>query len=258
MKVSDTVIQFLADYYELSDIEINLYVSLLKRGPSTIMDLANFADVNRATTHINVETLIKKGFVVQSKMPNSKRRVVIAEDPKKLRTVLNNKKLQLEKAEIALPDIITNLQSIAPSVESRSDIEIEYFENKSEVKNIYKKVLQADEIRSYVNLDKIINIFPDNSVAYIEAHKRNKNMKIWAIISADVREADEFSGVMDPKRYKSKIIKPEQQTAPVDFLIFDDKIAYITVEDSTKGVILKNKYIVEHSVSIFNLLWSLI
>lgn len=258
MKASDDIKSFLSDNYNLSDIEVSLYISLLKRGPSTIMDLANFADVNRATTHINVETLIKKGLIVQSRKANTKRRIVIAEKPDKLGSILNNRKMQIEKAQVVLPDIVKNLSALLPEIDSRSGIEIEYFENKKEVKNIYKKVLEANEIRSYVNLDKVSEMMPDNGPLYIEAHKKNKKMKIWSIVSSADPKKNVFQKSMDNKRYFCKYLKNDTDISLVDFLIFDDYIAYITVEEQTKGVIIKNKYIQQHSEAIHKLVWSLL
>lgn len=251
--------EFLAENYDLSDIEIKLYITLLKIGPSTIMDLANVSEINRATTHINVESLIKKGFITQSKKVNSKRRIVIAEEPSKLQTILKRKKTLIEKAELILPDIVLNLSKISDiKKEGQSDVDIQYFEGKSEVEHIYEQVFKCTELRSYVNLQKIKEFLPNNTENYIKAHQKNKKMKIWSIISTLGPDSNFFEEVLDKKRYFAKYIKAQDNTPPVDSLIFDGAIAYITVEEMPKGVLIKNKYMYQHAVQVYGLIWNLI
>ena len=79
----------------LNEIEIDLYLALITIGPSTILELSRNTDIKRSTVHVNVESLIKKDFIKESKV--KQRRVIIAEDPKKLEKILNDKLLKIEE-----------------------------------------------------------------------------------------------------------------------------------------------------------------
>ena len=59
--------RFLANELDLPNKEITLYLNLFKYGARTIQELAELSNINRVTTHNNVENLTQKGLVTQIK-----------------------------------------------------------------------------------------------------------------------------------------------------------------------------------------------
>lgn len=258
MDKEDKIITFLCDQFDLSDTEAQLYIGLLKRGPSTIMEIAKFTGVNRATTHINIEDLIKYGLVTQTKKPNSKRRIVVAEPPEKFELILKQRKLKVNKALDSIPGVISGLVGMAENVVPSSEIEIKYYKGRDEVVNIYDEVLLADEIRSYLNASEVFKFFPENPDKFINAHRSNEDMKMWEILSASDEIFDGYSSGLDNERYFFKFFPDDVDISTVDYVMFDGKLAIISAEEEPSGVMLNSKALYVHSKEIFDFIWSVL
>ncbi|MBD3329197.1 winged helix DNA-binding protein [Candidatus Dojkabacteria bacterium] len=258
MNKTDELITFLTDQFDLSDTEAQLYIGLLKRGPSTIMEIAKFTGINRATTHINVEDLIKYGLVTQTKKPNSKRRVVVAEPPEKFELILKQRKLKVDKALEGMPGIISGLSKMADGVSQSSEIEIKYYKGREEVGNIYDEVLLANEVRSYLNATEVFKFFPENLEKFSAAHKSNPEMKMWEILSSKDEVFEGYSSDLDNSRYFFKFFPDDVDIKTVDYIIFDKKLAIISAEDEPSGVMLDSYALYTHSKEIFDFVWSMI
>lgn len=98
--------------FGLSEKEIYLYLTLLEMGPSTIIDLSRETGIKRSTTHANVDVLIQKGLVTQSKY--GERRRIVAEDAEKLFLLIEEKKWDIRKLEHSLDDVIGQLLAFIP------------------------------------------------------------------------------------------------------------------------------------------------
>ncbi len=253
MNIDPKVLNFLVDKFDLSETEAQLYIGLLKKGPSTVMDISRFTGINRATAHINLEDLIKKGFVNQTKKPNSKRRILVAERPDKLEFILRERKRKVERTLGVLPDIVTELKSMK-SDDIGSEVLVEYYKGKFEVENIYDEVLQSKEIRSYVNVEKVFDVFPENEKKFEATHKEREDMYMWEILNADNHYADS----LDSERYSHKIFPEKVDLSALDYVIYDGKIAIIKAVDEPTGIVIKSDELYESSVDIFDFVWSLI
>src|SRR3990172_12433706 len=110
-RIDKPIKNFLIDF-GLTDKEITVYLSLLKTGPNTIMNLSRETGIKRSTTHNTVEELIKKGLVSQTNY--GERRMVVAEDPKKLEFLLEQKRWEMKKLEDNLPDIVKTIYENVP------------------------------------------------------------------------------------------------------------------------------------------------
>src|SRR5260221_13055638 len=97
---------FLIDF-GLTEKEIVVYMTLVRSGPKTIMNLARETGIKRSTTHNTIEELIKKGLVSQTNY--GERKMVVAEDPDKLKFIMDQKKWDVQKLEKALPDTIKEI-----------------------------------------------------------------------------------------------------------------------------------------------------
>lgn len=253
MNIDPKVLNFLVDKFDLSETEAQLYIGLLKKGPSTVMDISRFTGINRATAHINLEDLIKKGFVNQTKKPNSKRRILVAERPDKLEFILKERKRKVERTLGVLPDIVTQLKSMK-SDDTGSEVLVEYYKGKFEVENIYDEVLQADEIRSYVNVEKVFEVFPENEEKFTSAYKSREDMYMWEILNSD----NPYANSISTNRYKYKFFPKKVDLSALDYIIYDGKIAIIKAVDEPTGIVIKSDELYESSVDIYDFVWSLL
>mgnify|MGYP001185020763 CR=1 FL=1 len=256
LKVDKSVKNFLLDF-GLTDKEITVYTTLLKTGPNTIMNLARETGIKRSTTHNTVEELIKKGLVSQTNY--GERRMVIAEDPDKLKFLMEQKKWDINKLEKNLPDAIKSIYETVPSAKANSLVEAKYYQGLKGVMSIYEEALRSKELRSYVSIEKMDRIFPENLDLFVEAQKKNKELIIKEIIedSPKSREITQVTSKSD--RYQFKLLPEGIDLTTADTILYDGRIAIINADQNNPtGIILNNNDYYKNSVALFDLLWSLI
>lgn len=248
--------KFLLDEFALSSNEVALYIALLKCGHSTILELAEHTGINRATTHVNVESLTKKRLVTQIKKGQGSRRTIMAEPPEKLHTLLKEQKAKIEAAEQQLPQMITKLSNLKELAQKNSGMEIRYYKGKNEVRFIYDEVLKANEIRTYANTAELLKIFPINPQKFITAHRTNPKMRIWEIME-DSSETRAYVKQMSADRFFFRLVTECLPLPPTtDYIIFDGKVAIIEAPHGViSGILIENKNFYASSVAIHKFVW---
>ncbi|MHA1492050.1 MAG: helix-turn-helix domain-containing protein [Promethearchaeota archaeon] len=248
--------KFLADELSLSKKEVGLYLNLIKYGPSTILELSEITGINRATTHVNIENLTQKGLVTQMRKGRGSRRLIMAEPIEKLPIIFKERKMRIETAENQLPFITDNLANLKKEHRSGDSMEIRRYTGKDEVKLIYNEVLKTNELRTYANPNEIIKVFPANSLKFAEAHKKNKNMRVWEIMG-DSKETREYIKLMDKERFFYRLAIEKLILPSMDYLIFDGKIAMVEASQGlVSGVLIENSNFYKASVSIHKFVWN--
>lgn len=252
LKIDKSVKNFLLDF-GLTEKEITVYTTLLKTGPNTIMNLARETGIKRSTTHNTVEELIKKGLVSQTNY--GERRMVIAEDPDKLKFLMEQKKWDINKLEKNLPDIIDTITHMVPTSRETNTSEVKYYTGEKGIQLIYNEALKAKELRSYANIKKIFEIFPDNSDIFTQSHKNNKDLNLWEIVEdSDIARnyAEKFTA---KERYHYKVSPVSFTAGALDVLIFDGRVAIISVKEGVTGMVISNEDYFNNTKEVFDFVW---
>lgn len=250
---------FLANELDLSKKEITIYLALVKFGPNTIQDLAELSNINRVTTHNNVENLTQKGLVTQLKKGRGSRRLIMAEPPEKLSVIFKERQAKIIAAEQQLDLITKELSNLKAEYKQSSGMEIKHYEGKNEVKLIYDDVLKAKEIRSYLNYKELIKIFPANPIKFIEAQKKRPDMQMWEILE-DSKEAREYADMTNFHNYYCKLATQKLNLASFDYIMFDGKIAAIDLSEgkNVNGIVIENENFYNNAVAIHKFDWQLL
>jgi len=95
----------------LSEKEAKVYLASLELGTSTAQTIAAKATVNRPTTYIMIESLIKRGLM--SSFEKGKKRFFVAGKPTQLLYILENKKRLLGEQEKIIATLIENIGMIS-------------------------------------------------------------------------------------------------------------------------------------------------
>ncbi|MBT5338059.1 hypothetical protein HN858_03675 [Candidatus Falkowbacteria bacterium] len=96
--------------FGLSDKESRVYLAALELGTSTIQELSQKSNVNRATTYIQVETLLKRGLL--STVDKNKKSVFIAERPDRLLSILDEQKQKIENKHDKIKKLIPDFEAL--------------------------------------------------------------------------------------------------------------------------------------------------
>lgn len=237
--------------FGLSEIEVDIYLGLLETGPVSVLELSKHIDQKRTTTHVNVESLIEKGLVVQTKKDN--RRKVFAENPQKLKQILDNRRKTLDDLESLFPDVVSQINSIS-KLDKKSDIQIKYYEGKESVRNIYMDVIKAKELYSFVNIEKVLSVFPENSKIFSEILEERDDIRIWEIIE-DSEVSRKYTKSIN-KKYQYKFMNENYTFADTDIMIFDNKVAFVNLDpNNITGIMIEAETISKSLKSLHQFMW---
>jgi len=259
MKLSiDKNIQEFLEEFNLSEREIVIYLSLLKTGPNTIMNLARETGIKRSTTHNNVEELIKKGLVSQTNY--GERRMVVAEDPDKLKFLLDQKKWKMKKMEDNLDSVVDTINKMIPEARENTEIEVKYYDGERGFKEVCERSLAYanDEILFISNLDEWYKIYTEeyDRDSYVPKRlEKNLNLKILA------PEGDMFQQLVQEGAKDNKLLREIRLLKDADkfhstYIIYGNEVSMMISSEPYTAIVLQVKDIAESFRSLFYSYWN--
>lgn len=254
MKLGKSVKNFLVDF-GLTDKEIVVYTTLLKTGPNTIMNLARETDIKRSTTHNTVEELIKKGLVSQTNY--GERRMVIAEDPDKLKFLMEQKKWDIVKLEKNLPDVIKSIYESVPNSKENTKVEVKYYQGERGFKEVCQRSVDnsTNEVFIISNVEDWRKVYSEEygKEYYIPARLKKKVFLKQLCVNNQLG-IDFMKGDKDNFR--------ESRLLPVDFeskstiIICDKEVSLMISSEPYTAIVIEDADLAESFRSMFNLMWT--
>ena len=238
----------------LSKNVVELYLLLLQLGPIEVKDLAQKAGIPRSTAYTYLDVLKEKELI--TKQVSEAGIEIIALEPEEALSYVVKQKLQEDKMlNDELPKILKTLKRDFPPLEKEQldEARIRFYQGKFGIHKLYTAALQASEIRSYVNIEEVLAGFPQNSVMFDRALKRNPNIKIFEICEDSPRARDRAR--TSDKNHHYKILPKDSKLFSQDMLIYNDTIAIIHLSQRPTGIVITNKTIATNFALIFDLLW---
>lgn len=251
----ENILNFLKQL-ELSEIEAKLYLTLLKNGPTSVRDLAETIDIKRTTTYFYIDQLIEKGLIM--KLVKGSKKMVAANPPETLQHLVEQKVASAKLVEQRFPSILASLTATLPQNKNAEEAEIKYYKGKNGVKKIYEESLRSKELRSYINLTDIENIFPENFQLFDNAFKHNKEIKMYEIVEDSPLSRKQIKISSENDRYFCKLMPKDMKLTAQDILIYDDKVSIINLKDKIDGVVLSNSDFYNNSKILFDFIWRIL
>ncbi len=123
----------------LEQRETDLYLALLKLGPSSIRDIASSAGINRGTSYELLKGLQKKQLVTY--YPKGKRRFFCAENPEQLLVLAKEKSDKLQHSiDVLRHEIVPDLSSFQSN---DSGVDVRYYEGDDGIEFVLKDILST-------------------------------------------------------------------------------------------------------------------
>lgn len=229
----------------LSKTESKIYIFLLTNGISTPTQIAKGTSVMRTNTYNVLNSLKDKGLIKAQK--KGKRDIYVANDPQAIIRSIETKK---EAAERIVPDLeaLYTIQKNKPV--------ITFYEAFSEVQDIYLQTLHADEVLAIGSTKALSAVAEDFLQSYF---KKLKERKIYFqdILTEDsefvAQASKQTMGVLYDYRFLPNNIKDQ----PTDILIWNDKIALITLEEPIFGTVIQSLPLAKTFKILFRLLYQM-
>lgn len=230
-----------------SDKEAQLYLSLLRLGPSSVRRLAEVSGLNRGTAYDLLKSLQEKGVV--SFYDKESKQHFVAENPEKLFTVLKQQAEDLQQADQELGKLVPELQALYHKGGERPIAR--YFGKKdlnlvledvlstcAESEEKLYRIYSAEGLRHYLYTG-----FPSFSDARV-----GKGVRVKVIALGD---GGELRG-LDERKWL-----PTAEHTPTYIIIYPGKVASISLnaQGDPVAVVVENDGVYETQKEIFEALW---
>jgi HTH-type transcriptional regulator, sugar sensing transcriptional regulator len=227
--------------FGLNDKEIKIYLALLQLGRATVLSIAKKAGIKRPTAYLILESLMTQGLA--SKIPRKNKTLYIAENPKKLLKELEQKKREMEKI---MPNLLSiyNLKADKPAVKM--------YEGREGVLQVYEEIFKSKEVWWFGNVKSVYNNFRE-AFEVIEGLIKAKKMTLRDLMGNSEFER-EYARTHQRANHEIRISK---FPINIDFSIFGDKIAVISLEENLYALIIEDKRITDSFRSMYELAWGM-
>ncbi|MCX6778997.1 MAG: helix-turn-helix domain-containing protein [Candidatus Magasanikbacteria bacterium] len=223
--------------------ETAVYLFLLENGLSTPPQIAKATKIARTNTYNILEELKNKGLVKEQE--KGKHKAYLANDPETLLHSIELKKTTLEK-------IIPDIRAVYSSQKNKP--KIRFFENLEQIKEIYLQSLEAEKIMAIGSTKSFSDLMPDFYTFYTGKIKE-KGIVFEDILTSPSKLKGAPEQISTLKGlYEAKFLPDKYKDKPTDILIWNDSIAFITLQEPFFGTIITNKLLAENFKMIFEVL----
>jgi sugar-specific transcriptional regulator TrmB len=229
----------------LSEAEQQAYVALLELGEASVGQLAFKAKLKRPTTYLIVEALKMKGLVSMTK--RGKKTLLIAEDPRKILDMLEERRRKVER-------VMPELLSLANNIDRKPTIR--YFEGMDGIKDVYYDTLNYSD-------QEMLSFYSDTYATHFEERffedfyfAERKKKKIWVRAILPDQEIIQKLIVNDVAHLrKTKIVPKGSYGINIEINMYGKrKIGIISFEEQF-ALIIESEKIYTSLKNIFELLW---
>lgn len=231
----------------LSDKEAKVYIALLELNHASVQDISRKAKVNRATTYVILDALIKKGLC--STIHKDKKVFYTAETPERLSTLFAIQKKEIEEKQRILDTLMPELLGLNNAKENKPAVR--FFEGKEGLKTLINDMYSSKDklVRSIFSMSAVGNVFTNEERLESSTQRLKNNIEFKTIYT---NEAGDL-----PPMELTKRIRIDAKKFPIsnDIAIYDGKVRIASLGKKLSGVILEDKEIYNTFVSIFDMIW---
>jgi sugar-specific transcriptional regulator TrmB len=248
------IIDYLAQL-DLSDMEAKFYLKLLETGSISVSELAHVMDVKRTSLYVYLDPLVEKGLV--SKIVSGGKKQIAPTELANVEALIDQKLTATKAVKEHLPELLQSVME--KGFTNTNQLDMQYFKGIHNARKIYLEALKAQELRSYVWIDKSESLFPSNANIFRKAFQENKSLKIWEIIHDPEASASPSQESRSQKgRYFYKYMPMGTKLSSEDILMYDGKVAVINFRGGKTSIVLQSQDLYNNLKEIFELVWGML
>lgn len=232
----------------LSAIESRVYLAALELGESLHATLAEKAGIKRPTLYYEIlPNLIQQGLITES--VKGKRKYLVAQD---IQPLLENKKMQLERAEILVPQ----LRALLATASSKPKLLL--YEGVEGIKKVYfDHLIQRQSILELVGIEDIHPNLQRYIKNYYIIERSKRRIPLKMLISGPT-VAGIFKVKSDPYELREvKTIDGKIFPVPLSCDIYGDNVSFTLHRKDSEpiGLIIRSEEVATTMKSIFDFMW---
>ncbi len=228
--------------------EVEIYLTVLRLGPSPVRQIAEAAGINRGTTYDILKELMSQGLVAFYNQ--EKRQHFAAEDPEALHKIYKSRIDSLARQEEKVSELIPELRLLHHHRENKTVVR--YYQGRPGVEHVLSDILR--EVSQLENKEYLAYSSASLKSIVFEAMPDFTERRIELGIHVKViamGEGGQLMG-MDERKWLS-----DSKAAPTYTFIYADRVATIAVDEATRpiAVVIQDQGITETHSLVFNGLW---
>lgn len=229
----------------LSEKEARVYLAALELGQAPVQDISKKSGVNRATTYVILESLMKLGVMTTTEQ--GKKRLFVAESPQSLSHIIDEQRVDLERKSEQLEEMMSKLESVY-NLHPNKPI-VRFYEGKEGLKTILEERLidKPTTVRVFFPGEDVADIFTEREEKEYREKRVKQKTKYKGIVSLSDLEKD--------YKYSGDLTKVSSNEFPfeTDIAVYKDKVSFSNLRGMVGGVVIENKAVAETMKSIFEL-----
>ena len=232
----------------LAEKEAKVYLASLELGKSSVQHIAKKSEVNRATTYVIIETLMKKGLM--SSIEENKKVFYYAEPPEKLRLLFEAQEHEIVRKLDYLDKMLPELRALN-SLNKNKPI-VKYYEGKEGMiamnEDFYNDKNDA-KARMIFSNDLLREILSTEERNRLREKRKKTSVKVDAIINDSMGELT--------TNEDRRVINVPSTDYPItsDIAIYADKIRIAPQQGALSGILIENKEISNTLKVLFDMAW---
>ncbi len=232
----------------LEEKDMQIYTTLLHLGTASLRQIAEEAQVPRATAYDGLKRLLSCKLV--SYVDAKTHRYFMAEDPSRLQALATKQEMMIQEAREELTEVIPDLQKIL--LWSRRRPIVKYYEGDEGVKEILEDVLEE----TAKTAKKMYRIYSSSTLRDLVAAAWPGFLKTRIKKGIHVRAISIGSGGRTAGLDERRWLSHDEGSATYIF-IYAEKTAYISCDDHGRlfGVMIEDEGIAQTQTRIFDALW---
>lgn len=233
----------------LSQKEIDVYLTSLQLGPSTITEISKKSSIKRPTCYLVIESLLKRGLV--SIVRRHAKNLYAAERPRKILSLLKAQERELEKS---LPELeaLYNSPKYKPKVvvyEGIEGIRTIYDE-------IYSSLSKNEEVVFITSISDLVKHDPVSIDLFTDRLARVKKFKIRELNMKDelcLKYIEENKNKRGPDHH----IKLSNSKFPFynDTVLYGNKVVFFSLKKEIFATAIESEEISTTVKSLFEMAW---
>jgi len=236
----------LLELFGLTDKEAKIYIALLQLGPASPAAIAKKAALNRSTSYVLLDDLVKKEFI---SLVAGKKRIFKAEDPNKLQLRIRSNTAEFDRS---LPLLLNLMNS------EQDKPLVRFFTDLPGIKQAYRESLllaPKSEILAFGSAEAVETKLKGFIEDYLKM-RVDKGITVRAITSAD--EGGKLVASRDKLELRqTRLLKPSVFTEKTEINIYAHKIMIISLEEGELlAIIIESKILTESFRQMFEIIWS--
>lgn len=227
----------------LNDKEIQIYLSLLELGRSTVLAIAKRSGIKRPTAYLVLQSLVEKGFA--SRIIKAKKTFFSAQNPKKL---ITESELRLKE----LQEVVPQLEVMFRKRKERPHIRM--FEGKDELDRAYDDLFVVKGEALFMGTNRLsMEAFP-RSYQKQDFTPRSSEFRIRELVD-ESKESLDYVNKVAGEYHSFRFIPKKFLPFETDIGIFGNHTLITSVKKEYFTIDIESKEIARAFRTIFEMMW---